>query len=839
MAPLASSPERSDLPIEAAVPALRHALGSGRSAVLQAPPGAGKTTRVPLALLAESWMHGRRMVMLEPRRLAARAAAARMAAVLGEPVGRTVGYRVRHDKRVGRETRIEVVTEGILTRMLQSDPGLEGIGLLVFDEFHERSVHADLGLALALQARALLRDDLRILVMSATLDGAAVSGLLEAGAGAPILSSEGRSYPVDTRYLARPVEGWIEPAVARSVRSALAENAGDVLVFLPGAGEIRRVEEYLRGGDLPMGVEIHPLHGSLPQDAQERAIAPRSRGRKVVLSTAIAETSLTIEGITVVVDSGLMRVPRFSPRIGMSRLETVAVSRASADQRRGRAGRLGPGVCHRLWTEQQQAELLAHGTPEILAADLAPLALELAAWGADDPEQLAWLDPPAPAAYAQARELLGELGALAGGRITPHGRRMAGLGMHPRLAHMALRAQELGLGALACEIAALLGERDLLRADGPVQDVDLRLRVEALRDARAGGPAGFTVDRAAAERARGEARQLRDRLAMPAGESDPDGAGVLLSLAYPDRIAQQREPGSTRYLLRNGAGATLRDRQALSREPYLAIAEIEGQARDARIVLAAPLSLDELEVTFADQMEVIEQIAWDGASGSVRATRRALLGALVIREGTIPDPDPARVRRAVAEAVTREGLEILPWSTQARQLQQRVLFLRSLDERWPDLSDTALSRSSESWLEPHLTGIRRRTELDRLDLVSILSGLLPWELRASIDELAPTHLLVPSGSSIPIDYSVPGAPSVAVRLQEMFGLGETPRLAGVPLTVHFLSPAHRAVQVTRDLASFWREGYFEVRKNLRARYPKHSWPDDPLRAEPTSRAKRR
>lgn len=831
-----------ELPIEQVLPALRDALRRGRSAVLQAPPGAGKTTRVPLAMLGEPWLAGRKILMLEPRRLAARAAAARMASTLGEAVGRTVGYRVRAESRVGRETRVEVVTEGILTRMLQADPALEGVGVVIFDEFHERSLHADLGLALTLQSRALLRDDLRVLVMSATLDGEAVAAVLEEGKPAPIVTSQGRGHPVETRHLTHPVEGWLEPAVARVARAALHEEEGDVLVFLPGAGEIRRVEQLLAEGELPRGTRVLPLHGSLPQEAQDRAIAPGAPGeRKVVLSTSIAETSLTIEGVRVVVDAGVMRVPRFSPRAGMTRLETIPVSRASADQRRGRAGRLGPGVCYRLWTEQQERALLAQGTPEIRAADLAPLALELAAWGASDPGELRWLDPPAPAAYAQARELLAELGALRDGTITPHGRRMAELGMHPRLAHMALRARELGRGALACELAAILGERDLLRADGPVGDADLRLRIAALRDPRAGSVAGFAIDRAAAERARAEARRWRERLDVRQEEGDPEGAALLVALAYPDRVAQRRGAEGDRYLLRNGSGAALRERQALARSAYLAVAEVDGQGRDARILLAAPLDLAEIETHSSDQVETEEVVEWDADAGAIRAARRTRLGAIVLREGNLPDPDPQRVADALAAAVRRDGIESLPWSRPARQLQQRVAFARSLDPTWPDLSDAALAETLEEWLGPHFWGIRRRDQLARLDLEAILLATLPWERRASLDELAPTHLAVPTGSRIPIDYSDPAAPSLAVRLQEMFGLSETPRVAGgrVPLLVQLLSPAHRPVQLTRDLASFWREGYFEVRKDLRGRYPRHHWPDDPLQAEPTRRAKPR
>jgi ATP-dependent helicase HrpB len=821
------------LPIEPVIPPLKAALRDAGAAVLQAPPGAGKTTRVPLALLDEPWLGGK-IVMLEPRRLAARAAAARMAQTLGERVGATVGYRVRMDTRVGPQTRIEVVTEGVLTRMLQSDPSLEGVGLVIFDEFHERSLHADLGLALTLQSRAVLRDDLRVLVMSATLEGGPVAALL---GDAPIVTSEGRSHPVETRYLPRPVEGHSEPAVARTVRTALADHDGDLLVFLPGAGEIRRVEGLLADEDLGPGVRVAPLHGTLGQDAQDAAVAPSRRGeRKVVLATSIAETSLTIEGVRVVVDGGWMRVPRFGPRTGMTRLETVRVTRASADQRRGRAGRVGPGVCYRLWTEGEQAALVPHGVPEILEADLAPLALELAAWGVRDPAELAWLDPPAAAAYAQARELLSQLGALdPSGIITAHGRRMAAMGLHPRLAHMALRATELGQGGLACELAALLGNRDVFRPrDGVPPDADVRLRVEALR----GGRVPASVDHDAVRRVREEARQLARGLGIRAGEGSAEAAGILLALAYPDRIAQRRQGGGGRFLLRNGRGAAFAHPQPLAEAAYVVAAELAGHGRESRVYLAAPVDLADLEAHFADQLETQETVVWDDEAGAVRARRRERLGALVLRESPLSDPDPELVTAALLEGIRARGIGALPWTRVARQLQERLVFLRHSDPSWPDASDEGLLASLEEWLAPYLAGA---TSLARLDLASILESMLAWDQRRRLDEQAPTHVEVPSGSRIPVDYSDPDAPVLAVRLQEVFGWTETPRIAGgrVPLTLHLLSPARRPVQVTRDLASFWRTTYFDVKKDLKGRYPKHYWPDDPLAATPTHRVKPR
>jgi ATP-dependent helicase HrpB len=808
--------------------------------VLQAPPGAGKTTRVPLALLDEPWLAGRRIIMLEPRRLAARAAARHMARLRGEEVGGTVGYRVRMETRVGPATRIEVVTEGVLTRMLQTDPALEGVGIVIFDEFHERSLHADLGLALTLQSRALLREDLRLLVMSATLDGAPVAALL---GGAPIVTSQGRGFPVDVRYQPARIEGRMEPAVARVVRQAVESSGGDVLVFLPGAGEIHRVEEMLRDGGLAPEVRVMPLYGNLPQQAQDEAIAPSPPGRrKVVLSTSIAETSLTIEGVRVVVDSGLMRVPRFSPRTGMTRLETVTVSRASSEQRCGRAGRVAPGVCWRMWPEHAQAGLVPHGTPEILDADLAPLALELAAWGVADPAELAWLDPPPAAAFSQARELLAELGALDGaGAATAHGRRMAELPLHPRLAHMLLRGRELGLGGLACDLAALLGERDVFRRGDAPADADLRLRLEALRDLAANRRVRGPADVGALRRVQAESREWRRRLALRGEEGDPSATGLLLALAYPDRIGQRRPGKPGRFLLRNGRGAALAESDPLASSACLVAAELDGQGRESRVYLAAPVEQDEIEHHFADQVQREQSVAWDAEAKAVRARRRERLGALVLREAVLSNPDPDLVTAALLEGITAEGIGALGWSKGTAQLRERIAFLHRHDPSWPDVSDAALAGGVAEWLGPYVYGMTRLDEVQRIDLTEILLGMLGWERRTAVDELAPSHLEVPSGSRIPIDYADPDAPVLAARLQELFGMTETPRVAGgrVPLTIHLLSPAHRPVQVTRDLASFWRSGYFEVKKDLKGRYPKHYWPDDPLQAQATSRVRPR
>lgn len=832
------------LPIEPVLPDLRSALAARTEAVLQAPPGAGKTTLVPLALKDEDWLDGRRIVMLEPRRLAARAAARRMAHLLSEHVGQTVGYRVRLDTQVSRETRIEVVTEGVLTRFLQDDPSLEGIGLLIFDEFHERSLHADLGLTLSLESRTIFRPDLRLLVMSATLESTAVARLL---GNAPVITSEGRSYPVETHYLNRRPEARIEDVAARTVRKALAEEpAGDVLVFLPGAGEIRRTEERLAD----CGADVYPLYGNLPQSEQDRAIEPSPAGRrKVVLSTDIAETSLTIEGVRVVVDSGLMRVPRFSPRSGMTQLATIAVSKASADQRRGRAGRLGPGICYRLWTELDQHHLDPHSPPEIAQADLAPLVLELARWGVADPSELRWMDPPPPASFGQARDLLQHLGAIdPDGAITDHGRDMADLGLHPRLAHLVLSGITLGLGSLACDVAALLGERDIFRAGGGVSNADLRLRVQALHDLRAPGRAefsyarGFQVNVGAARHALKLADHWKHRLGLretPQRSGDIEATGLLLAFAYPDRIAQRKSGLEGRFRMRSGRSAALPEPQLLSDADFLVVADLDGRGGESRIFLAAPVSLHELETHFGRHIEVVQRVEWE--DGVVRAREQHQLGALILKDAPLRDPDPEKLADALVKAIREEEMRILPWTKSARQLQERLVFLHGSDPDFPDASDDALKNGLEDWLKPHLYGMKRAEDLQKLDLTQILLNLLTWDRRRELDERAPTHLEVPSGSRIPIDYSDPSAPVLAVRLQEMFGLTETPRIdrGRIPLTLHLLSPAHRPVQVTQDLESFWRDTYFDVRKDMRGRYPKHYWPENPLEAEPTNRAKPR
>jgi len=826
--------DTAPLPIEPVLPELLAALDRNPGAVLQAPPGAGKTTRVPLALLDAGWLAGRKIVMLEPRRLAARSAAGRLAQSLGDEVGGIAGYRVRLDSKISARTRIEVVTEGVFLRQLQADPALDGIGAVLFDEFHERSLDADLALAFCLQSQSLLRDDLRLLVMSATLDGGPVARLM---GDVPLITSEGRAFPVTTRWAEAPAGERIEEWTARIIRRALREDEGSLLVFLPGGREIRRVERLLAESGLPGDVLVTPLHGDLSLDAQDAAIRPAPPGRrKVVLSTSIAETSLTIGGIRVVIDAGLSRLGHFDARSGMGRLETVRVSRASADQRRGRAGRLEPGVCWRLWSEAADRALVPYTPPEIQRADLAPLALELASWGIADAAELPWLDPPPEAALARARSLLIQLGALDPDlRITAHGRHMAELGLHPRLAHMVLTGKAQGLGRTATRIAALLGERDLLR--GPQRSADLRQRLELL-DARGVDLAG--VERGSLHQAREAARQLDRQLRLPEEAVRPDAAGALLALAYPDRIAQRRPGVPGQFRLSNGRGAALDPADPLAASDFLAVADLDGQGGNARIFLAAPLTLAELQEDFGDRIYTEQIVAWDMREGAVLARRRQRLFELVLKDEPLAKPDPDRIVAALIEGLRQLGLSALPWTDDLQTWRHRVAFLRRVSpDAWPDVSDAALLDTLDLWLAPYLPGVTRRAHLDRIDLRAALTGLLDWRAQQELDRLAPTHLTVPSGSRIPIDYSG-DEPVLAVRLQEMFGLAETPKVGGrVPVLLHLLSPAHRPVQVTRDLASFWANAYKDVKRDLAGRYPKHYWPDDPLVAEPTARAKRR
>ncbi|OMF67285.1 ATP-dependent helicase HrpB [Paenibacillus sp. FSL R5-0766] len=834
-----------ELPIQEIIPELRQLFRDQDTGVLIAEPGAGKTTVVPLALLEEPWVAGRKIIMLEPRRLAARSAASRLAATLGEKAGQTVGYRVRMDTRVSQVTRIEVVTEGVLTRMLQQDQGLEDTAMIIFDEFHERHLHGDLGLALALESRAMLRPDLKLLVMSATLDPVPVCALLGEGTGS--IHCPGRTFPVETRYVPRPAAMPLEQFTAQTVTKALAEQEGDVLVFLPGAREIHRTERELSNGSLPGHVKVHSLYGSMPVEQQDEAIRPAAEGsRKVVLSTSIAESSLTLAGVKIVVDAGLSRASAFSPRTGMSRLVTLPVSKASADQRRGRAGRIAPGVCYRLWSEEVHGGLPEAARPEITSADLAPLALELAVWGVQSPAELQWLDTPPDAAYGQAQALLRQLGGLDdAGRITPFGRRMNTLGVHPRLASMLLRAAELGLASYASMLAALLQEPAGLRSSGSAgAGTDLRPRVEALLTADSSGmsqAAAAVADGAAVRRMLQESRQLRSALgpAVDPVRPDEESCGLLLSFAYPDRIGQRREDG--RYLLSSGRGVRLAATESLSRSAYLVAAEADDQGADARILLAAPLQEQTLVQAGQHLLHNEVQVAWDSNTRSVRAHKRLRIGALVIKESSIAQPPEDQVLEALLTGIRMEGLDCLPWTKTSRQLADRLRFLHLHLPEWPDLIEDNLTEELAEHLTPYLIGMRSAADLKRLSMQDVLLGGLSWTQRQQLDDEAPTHIQVPSGSRIPVDYSRPEDPALAVRLQEMFGQQETPRIAGgrVPLTIHLLSPAQRPVQVTRDLANFWRETYFDVKKDLKGRYPKHYWPDNPLEAVATNRAKPR
>jgi ATP-dependent helicase HrpB len=815
----------TSLPIDAALPQLAAALAGNEATVLVASPGAGKTTRVPLVLLDEPWAKDRKILVLEPRRLAARAAATRMASTLREQVGDTVGLRVRFDSKVTKRTRIEIVTEGVFTRLVLDDPSLDGIAAVLFDEFHERSLDADLGLALARDAQLGLRPDLKLLVMSATLDGARVAALL---GDAPVVESEGRAFPVETRYLGRDPRAPIERQVADAVERALRAESGSLLVFLPGAGEIRRTEELLKERVREAKVDIVGLFGALDAREQDRAISPSSPGRrKVVLATSIAETSITIEGVRVVIDSGLARVPRYEPDVGLTRLETVRVSRAAADQRRGRAGRTERGICYRLWDEPQTGSLEPYTRPEILSADLSSFALDLAQWGTADTSQLAFLDAPPQATMNEARTLLGEIGAIdENSRITEEGRKLRVLPLPPRLARMVVDAAALGAGEMAAAIAAVLTERGL-----GGNNVDLGRRLE-----------NFRRDRS---RRAEDARAMVRRWAATAGNRQKDNdesPGTLLALAYPDRVARNRGGTGGAFLLANGRGGVIDPASSLARETYLVVAELAGAAAAGRIVLAAPITLGDIEQGFADQIKDSEAVTFDASSASLRARRTRRLGSLVLAEQTRPVRPDSENARLLAEGIATIGVRKLPWSKAQLQLRNRVMFLRRAEgDEWPDLSNEALARTTAEWLAPFLTGKTSLQQIGADDLAAALDALLPWNLGKRLNAEAPTHFAAPSGSQVPIDYEAEEGPKLSIRVQELFGLAVHPTIAGgrVPLLIELLSPAHRPVQMTRDLPGFWRGSYKDVRTDLRGRYPKHPWPDDPLTAPATRRAKPR
>jgi ATP-dependent helicase HrpB len=874
------------LPIDAVLDQLAGALAGNNAAVLVAPPGAGKTTRVPLALLDAPWARTKKIIVLEPRRIAARASAERMAKTLGERVGETVGYRVRFGSKVSRATRIEVVTEGIFSRQILDDPELTGVAAVLFDEFHERSLDADLGLALARDAQVGLREDLRILVMSATLDGARVAKLL---GDAPVISSEGRAFPVETRYLGRKADAPLERQMADAIAMALRADPGSVLAFLPGAAEIRRTQNFLGERVHDAGVEIVPLFGALDAAVQDRAIAPAPKGsRKVVLATSIAETSLTIEGVRIVVDSGVARVPRYEPDIGLTRLETVRASRAAVDQRRGRAGRTEPGVCYRLWDEPQTASLAAYTQPEILSADLSSLVLDLAQWGVSDPSTLAFLDAPPAPALKEARSLLRELGALDGdGRITAEGNSLRALALPPRLARMIVDSHRWGAGEQAAEIAAILTERGL---GGDSVDLDIRLdQFRRDRSQRASSARSLAQRWASQVAAReGAANKLAGagnvRVATlpapspPAGEGrgggspsdasvvvtptpnpSPQGGGehrnsrsiegelttgVMLAFAFPDRVARNRDNGS--FVLANGRGAAVDRASALACAPYIAVAELTGTAAQGRILLAAPIQPADIEQHFADQIEVADEISFDRDAMALRARRRRTLHAITLSETPMALSPSAETAKVLADGLVGSGLDTLPWSKPLKQWRDRVMFLRAAEagassNAWPDLSDDGLAAQREAWLTPALHDKTSLKAFSAGELSDALMTLLPWDLRARLEREAPTHFEAPTGTMLAIDYEAEQGPTIAVRLQELFGMNTHPSVAkgAVPLVLELLSPAHRPVQVTRDLPGFWRGSYAAVRSDLRGRYPRHPWPEDPASAVPTRRVKPR
>ena len=821
-------------PVESIAAGVAGALASCGRCVVTAAPGSGKTTVLPLTLLDAPWLSGRKILMLEPRRLAAKMAVWRMSDLLGERAGERVGYRVRLENCVGPRTRLEVVTEGILTRMIQDDASLEGVGLVIFDEFHERSIHADLGLALALDVAGSIRPDLKIMIMSATMDVARVSSLL---GDAPVLSCEGRMYPVVTQYVGRPKAGYDEfpKAVAGAVGQALSETGGDVLVFLPGMSEIRAVERKLPSSSVS-GLRVMALHSSIPKEEQESAVLPDpGERRKVVLSTSIAETSLTIEGVTAVVDSCLERTAEYRAGTGMDRLVTGPASQSSLEQRRGRAGRVAPGKCYRLIAEFDVRGLPDSARPGMLCSDLAPLALELALWGcAAEPQKLKWLDLPPETMYKHAMDVLREIDAVDGkGRVTSHGRAMSAAGIHPRLAHMILRGRELGQGSTACDLAALLSDADFLRAGSA--PADLRTRLEMLSGKRAADP---DADRFRLETVKRAAADLKSRFKCGRDSGSADDAGKILILAFPDRVGRRRDNDKGQYLLSNGRGVGFRQADSLMGEEFLVVVDFDDRDGHGRILRAAPVSYNDIRNMLADHVDQYELCRYDPVAGRVSAIREERLGSVILGGGPLPKPDPLEAARLLLEAVKAEGLGRLSWPDQLLRWRGKVNFLHKvpgLEKDYPDFSDKALLEAADKWLPDLLANKTAFSQIKPDEMWNALRNLLGWKAAARLDELVPDSIEVPTGSRIKIDYENEAGPVLAVRLQEVFGWRETPRIADgkVQLTLHLLSPAMRPVQVTRDLASFWREGYFHVRKELRGRYPKHYWPDDPLVAEPT------
>lgn len=811
------------LPIDAVLDDVQSALRTHGTAVLVAAPGAGKTTRVPLALIDEPWREGRKIIVLEPRRIAARAAAERLASSLGSRLGDEVGLRARLSSKTSARVAIEVVTEGVFTRMILDDPELSGVAAVLFDEFHERSLDADLGLALALDTRAALRPDLRILVMSATLEASRVAKLL---GDAPVVASEGRTFPIETRHLGRRAQR-IEDDVVDAVRRAVERDSGSVLAFLPGQGEIARVAERLSASSLPNDIDIEPLYGALDPVAQDRAISPAKPGRrKIVLATSIAETSITIEGVRVVIDSGLARVPRFEPDVGVTRLETVRVSRASADQRRGRAGRTEPGICYRLWDEPETQGLVPFADPEIRVADLSGLVLDCAEWGTNDPRSLAWLDPPGEGGLAAARSGLQAIGGLdAEGHITSEGRRLRAMPLPPRLARMLLRAGERGAADDAAEVAAVLVERGIGGTD-----LDLATRLE-----------NFRRDRSRrAQDMRALSRQWARAATNAATKRGMLSLAEMLALAYPERIAKNRGKRGS-FLLANGRAGIVDPAHPLAAAPYLVVAELQGRAAATRIMLAAATDETDVSTFAANRIESQAALTFDPDSRSVKARNVRRLGAIELRSesrSVRPDEDASAI---LAAGIANLGLGSLPWSKAQMQLRSRVGFLRASDDAWPDLSDTALSERIDQWLRPYLAGKTRVSEIDGSTLEQALAMLLPWPMRQRLDAEAPTHFNAPTGNSHAVEYEGAGAPALRIRVQELYGLKEHPAIARgrLPLTLYLLSPAHRPIQITRDLPGFWSGSWAAVKADMRGQYPKHLWPDDPANANPTTRAKPR
>lgn len=819
------------LPIHAVLPELRESLANHRSVVLAGEPGSGKTTIAPLVLVREPWLKGRKIIILEPRRLAARMAARRMSELVGDPLGGLVGYRIRFDTKISSRTRIEVVTEGILTRMMQQDPELAGVGLVVFDEFHERTLMADLALALCLDVLAL-RDDLKIMIMSATMDTARVSRLL---GGAPVISGQGRCFPVKVSYLPRPAADPLVQRTVKAIHRALAEHEGDILVFLPGAGEIKAVQNQI-GGD----ILCLTLYGNLPQEKQDLVFAPADK-RRLILATPIAETSLTIEGVSVVVDSGLMKVPRFSPATGLTSLETVAISKASAEQRAGRAGRLEPGTCYRLWTMAEHHSKADFLPPEIIGADLAPLLLEVLQWGVTDPGELTWLDPPRTGPLNQARELLAQLGAVdEQGILTDIGRQLASLPLHPRLALMLLHGREHGNGPLACRLAALLQNRDPFRGTEE-RSVDIEDRLDILRLFEQEGATmvrGRGADPSLCRRILQEADQYQRLLGVDGGVKNFQESGNLLATAYPDRIARKK-PGSGQHLLSSGRGVILPKGDHLHQADFLVAAHVDGGKKQGRIFLGAALSREEIIADHGHLLTREERVEWN--KNQVEAASVLLLGSLELGREPLPGVDPARMSRCLVSGIKQAGISCLGWQKKSRELQARMQSAHDWDpDPWPDVSDVGLINDL-AWLEPYLDAITTLKQLKKLDLYPILFSLLPWPEQQKFDRLVPSHFQVPSGSRIRLLYQPGEPPVLPVRLQEMFGATATPTVFGgkISILVHLLSPAGRPIQVTRDLAGFWQTTYHEVKKELKGRYPKHYWPDDPLTAKATSRVRPR